>query len=175
MPLLDIIPPLATSGSLASFTAASLVVPELRERDTAGIIGELSVLLQRSGCVPDMLPFYHTALNQELLANSALECGIALPHARMSGIKQLQFAFGRTREPVNWGAKGSGPVQLIFLMAVPATDAACYLHLLACIAKLGGQPECLIQLRRAQTPDQILAVLQKIQLRQTQAIAAKDY
>jgi PTS system nitrogen regulatory IIA component len=113
-----------------------------------------------------MLPFYHTALNQELLTNSALGCGIAFPHARLSGVKQLQFAFGRTREPVLWGAKGSGRVQFIFLLAVPATDAASYLHLLASLARLGQQPELLAELRATGDAGGILAVLERIRLRQ---------
>ena len=83
----------------------ALIVPQLRERDTAGIVSELSQALQREGCVPDLLPFYQAALNQELLANSALDCGLAFPHARLSGVKRLQFAFGRTPEPIIWGAK----------------------------------------------------------------------
>jgi PTS system nitrogen regulatory IIA component len=143
-----------------------LIVPQLRERDTAGIIGELSQVLQRQGFVPDLLPFYHAALNQELLANSALECGLAFPHARLAGVKQLQFALGRTPVPVIWGAKGPWPVQLIFLLAVPATDAASYLHLLASLAKLGQQTERLAELRAAGNAEAILAVLAQIRLRQ---------
>ncbi len=153
-------------ATLAQFTRRTLVVPELRDRDTAGIISELSQVLQREGCVTDVLPFYHTALNQELLSNSAIECGLALPHARLNGVKRLTFALGRTPEPVIWGAKGSWPVQFIFLLAVPATDAAGYLHLLASLARLGQQPQILDQLRAAESAEAVLAVLEGIRLRQ---------
>ncbi|HWH70585.1 MAG TPA: PTS sugar transporter subunit IIA [Candidatus Sulfotelmatobacter sp.] len=152
--------------SLADYTRPALLVPQLRERDTPGIISELSQVLQRDRCVPDVLPFYHGALNQELLSNSALACGIAIPHARLSGVKQLQFAFGRTSQPVIWAAKASWPVQLVFLLAVPATDAASYLHLLACIARLGRQPDKLAQLRAADTPQAIWALLEQIRIRE---------
>jgi nitrogen PTS system EIIA component len=165
MPLLDISPQTTAASSLGDYTRASLILPELRERDTAGIIGELSLAMQKTGFVPDWLPFYHTALNQELLSTSALDCGLALPHARLSGVKRLQFAFGRTREPVIWCAKDSWRVQLVFLLAVPATDAACYLNLLASLAKLGTQPENLASLRSATGPDAIMAVLQRIKIR----------
>jgi len=166
MPLLDLTQKATVPGSLAAYTRTCLIVPELRERDTAGVISELSLVLQRGGGVPDMLPFYHTALNQELLADSALDCGLAFPHARLSGVKQLQFAFGRTRKPIMWGAKSIWPVQLVFLLAVPATDAASYLHLLASIATLGRQRDYLKGLHAAKTPEKILAVLRKIQIRQ---------
>jgi mannitol/fructose-specific phosphotransferase system IIA component (Ntr-type) len=151
--------------TLAHYTSTRLVVPRLRERDTAGIISELSQVLQREGCVADVLPFYHTALNHELMTNSAQESGIALPHGRLSGVKQLQFAFGRTPQPVVWGPKGSWPVQLVFLIAVPATDAACYLHLLASLTRLGEQPERLAALCAAENAEAVLAVLEQIRIR----------
>jgi fructose PTS system EIIBC or EIIC component len=155
----------ATQATLADHTGVGLIVPILRERDTAGIISELSQVLQRQGCLPDVLPFYHAALNQELLSNSALPCGIAFPHARLSVAKRLQFALGRAAQPVNWGTNGAAPVQLVFLLAVPATDATSYLHLLASLARLGEQRDFLQQLRAAEDAEAILAVLEKIRLR----------
>jgi len=163
---LDLLTQIAAPSSLASYTQASLILPQLRERDTAGIISELSLLLRDQGVVSDVLPFYHKALNQELLANSALDCGLALPHARLNGVKRLQFALGRVTEPVSWGGKGSGAVQLVFLLAVPATDAAGYLHLLASLARLGQQPRQLTALNSADSADEMLAVLQQIPIRQ---------
>ena len=151
--------------TLADYTHSGLIVPQLAERDTAGIIGELSQALQRQGCLPDLLPFYHAALNKELLSNSALPCGIAFPHARLGGVKQIQFALGRTPQPVIWGSKNSWPVQLIFLLAVPATDAAQYLPLLAALASLGQQEDRLAELRSASTTEGILAVLEKVTMR----------
>jgi mannitol/fructose-specific phosphotransferase system IIA component (Ntr-type) len=152
--------------SLADYTRPGLIVPGLRQRDAAGVISELSLLLQHEGCVPDVLPFYQAALNQELMTNSALDCGLAFPHARLSGVKRLQFAFGRTPTPIAWGAKSSWPVQFIFLLAVPATDAAAYLHLLASLARLGQRPDLLAQLRAAESADAIMAALEQIRLRQ---------
>jgi len=151
--------------TLARYTSKGLIVPRLRERDAAGVISELSQALQHEGCVPDVLPFYHTALNHELMTSSAHPCGLALPHGRLSGVKELRFAFGRTCEPVVWGPKGSSPVQLVFLLAVPATDAACYLHLLASLARLAQQPNTLEALRSASDSQSVLSILENIRIR----------
>lgn len=162
-------PPLETQtiapSSLAAYTRPDLIIPQLRQRDAAGIISELSLLLQRQGGVLDVLPFYHTALNQELLASSALECGIALPHARLSGVRKLQFALGRVAEPVPWGTKCARPVEWIFLLAVPATDAEHYLHLLGSLARLGQDTDRLEQLRSAAGAEEMLAVLERVPIR----------
>jgi mannitol/fructose-specific phosphotransferase system IIA component (Ntr-type) len=156
----------AAPATLAEYTRAALVVPELRERDTAGIISELSQVLQREGTVVDVLPFYHTALNQELLSNSALEPGLAFPHARMSGVKHLRFALGRAPQPVSWGARNSCGVRFVFLLAVPATDAASYLQLLASLARLGRQADLLAELGSARDAEAMLGVLERIKMRQ---------
>jgi mannitol/fructose-specific phosphotransferase system IIA component (Ntr-type) len=153
--------------ALSDYTRHQLIVPRLEHGDAAGIISELSQILQQGEIVPDVLPFYHAALNQELLANSGLECGIAFPHARLSGIRNLQFAFGRAVAPVAWGTRGSWPVEFIFLLAVPATDAACYLHLLASLARLGQRHDYLQELRVACTAEEILRVLGKVTIRQS--------
>jgi mannitol/fructose-specific phosphotransferase system IIA component (Ntr-type) len=155
----------AAPVSLADYTRPALIVPALRERDTAGIISELSHVLQREGSVPDVLPFYQAALNQEVLANSALESGLAFPHARLCGAKRLQFALGRAPEPIPWGGRNSWPVRLVFLLAVPATDAVAYLHLLASLARLGKQLDILAKLREADNTEVMLASLQQVRLR----------
>ena len=165
MPLDAVVNVALGSSTLADYTRPALIVPRLRERDTAGIINELSQVLQRQGCVADVLPFYQAALNQELLTTSALACGIAFPHARLSAVRQLQFALGRAPEPLIWGAKGPWPVQFVFLLSVPATDAANYLHLLASLARLGQQPDLLAELRAAENTEAILAVLERIKMR----------
>ena len=154
-----------TAITLADYTRAGLMIPQLRGSDAPGILGELSQALQQQGCLADVLPFYHAALNQELLNDSALESGIALPHARTSGIRDLQFALGRAPRPILWGNRRSAAVDLVFLMAVPPTDAARYLNLLASLARLGQQAELLAEIRDAHNAEALLAVLNKVRIR----------
>ena len=151
--------------TLADYTCVALIEPELGEPDAAGIISELSQALQREGTVSDLLPFYHAALNRELLTDSSVEAELAFPHARMSGVKQLRFAFGRAPAPVTWGARSSWGVRFVFLLAVPVTDAAGYLQLLASLARLGQHPDLLLELRAAADAGAILDVLDRIKVR----------
>jgi mannitol/fructose-specific phosphotransferase system IIA component (Ntr-type) len=163
----DLISRPVLSTSLAEYTRSTLIVSELREQNAPGIINELSQQLHTEGYVPDLLPFYQAALNQELLNDSESDCGVAFPHARLSGIRKLAFAYGRTGCPVSWGHKGSSPVEFIFLLAVPATDAAQYLHLLASLARLAKHPEILARLRGASSAEEVLRIFAEVNLRQT--------
>jgi PTS system nitrogen regulatory IIA component len=151
---------------LADYTRPALIVPELRERDTAGVVKELSQVLHEEGCVPDVLAFYHAALNHEFLVNSAMDCGVAIPHARLHGVANSSFAFGRAREPFSWGSAPSSAVQFVFLLAVPATDAAGFLHLLSALARLGREDRLLSGLQDRDSAEQIYQFFKEIKVRQ---------
>jgi mannitol/fructose-specific phosphotransferase system IIA component (Ntr-type) len=151
--------------TLADFTTPGLIIPHLRGQDVATVIQELSQALQREGRVPDLLPFYHAALNREFLVNTDMEAGIAFPHARLPGLKELSFALGRSGDPLKWGTRAARSVKLVFLIAVPATDSTQYLSLISGLARLAGDGRIVESLHHAQDTLQILEVLQQIRLR----------
>ena len=150
--------------TLAEFTRCELIVPRLGECDPAGILGELSRVLGRSGCVPDALSFYQAALHQESLSDSPTRSLIAVAHGRLGGVHRLQFALGRHPMPVLWSARNRRPVQLVFLLAVPATESACYLLLLSRLARLGQDAETVARLLAADDAPALLAVLAEARL-----------
>jgi len=151
--------------TLADFTNPGMIIPHLRGQEAASVIQELSSAMQREARVPDLLPFYHAVLNRECLASTDMEGGMALPHARLPGLKELSFAFGRSDQPLLWGARGARTVRLVFLFAVPATDSTQYLLLISGLARLAKEDRLLEKLHNAQDTFQILEVLQQVKLR----------
>ena len=154
----------ATLNTLADFTRPELIVTRLRESDPAGIIEELSRQFRAQGVVVDVLSFYHAAVNQEFLFNSATPAGFALPHARSPQVGRVTLAIGRISEPVIWGLRGSWPVETVFLIAVPPGDTTDYLALRSGLANLGRQVEMLARLRTAADAHEIFGLLQAIRL-----------
>ena len=151
---------------MAEFTRPELIIPKLRERDTAGVIKELSSVLHEQGCVPDLLAFYHAALNHEFLVNSVGDCEIALPHARLNGVRRACFSFGRSASAFSWASRPPRAVRFIFLLAVPATDAAGFLQLLSALARLGQQEQLMSELGGLNTVDRIMELFRQLTLRQ---------
>ena len=135
--------------TLADFTRLGLIVPHLVSRDATSAIHELSLTLQREGCVPDWLPFYHEALNREFLLSTDMEAGMAFPHARLPGLRELAFAFGRSDAPFTWGPGITQPVRMVFLLAVPSAAADHYLPLVSGLARLSGNGPLLDTIRGA--------------------------
>jgi mannitol/fructose-specific phosphotransferase system IIA component (Ntr-type) len=158
--------------TLADFTKPGLIVAHLRSRDATSAIHELSLAMQREGCVPDWLPFYHEALNREFLLGTDMEAGMAFPHARLAGLKELAFAFGRSDELFAWGPQVMHPVRMVFLLAVPATDSDHYLPLISGLARLSGNAPLLEKIRGAADSAEIIAVFRQVVLRGSPASVA---
>jgi mannitol/fructose-specific phosphotransferase system IIA component (Ntr-type) len=151
--------------TLADFTRAGLIIPHLASRDATSVIHELSLALQREACVPDWLPFYHEVLNREFLLSTDMEAGMAFPHARLPGLRELAFAFGRSDAPFAWGPGIAHPVRMVFLLAVPANGADDYLPLVSGLARLSANLPALDAIRSAVDPEGILAAFRGIELR----------
>ncbi len=151
--------------TLADFTRPGLIIPHLVSRDETSAIHELSLALQREGCVPDWLPFYHEALNREFLLSTDMEAGMAFPHARLPGLRELAFAFGRSDVPFAWGPGVTYPVRMVFLLAVPSTDPEHYLLLVSALARLSGNNPLLDAIRGAVDSAGIVAVFRQVVLR----------
>jgi mannitol/fructose-specific phosphotransferase system IIA component (Ntr-type) len=151
--------------TLADFTRSGLIIPRLVSRDAASVIHELSLALQREGCVPNWLPFYHEALNREFLLSTDMEEGLAFPHARLSGLRELAFAFGRSDVSFAWGPETTRQIRLVFLLAVPANGADDYLPLVSGLARLSANLSVLDAIRGAADAEGILAAFRGIELR----------
>ena len=155
--------------TLAELTNPALLIPDLEGKDVATVIAELSQALQHEGRVPDWRAFSQAALNRESLVSTETQAGMAFPHARLAGLKEVSFALGRKREPFLWGAGTpaafGASVRLVFLVAAPEDDSMKYLSLISGLVRLTKAPALVEELYAAQNAGQMLAVLQQVELR----------
>lgn len=80
--------------TVGEFTELSLLVPQLLGADQASAIHALSHRLQGAGRIEDSLTFFQAALQRDYLSSSAIEGGMAFPHARAHGIHRFSLALG---------------------------------------------------------------------------------
>lgn len=150
--------------TLADFTAPDLILPRLRGEESAAAIKELTEALHSGKRVPDSLPFYQSALNREFMAGTDMEAGMAFPHARIAGLKEVSFALGRSPGPLRWGHQALASVRLVFLLAVPATDAAQYLLVISGLARLSRDTGLVARLNEAADAQEMHEVLRQVRL-----------
>lgn len=86
---------------------------------------------------------------RERLGSTGLGHGVAVPHGRTSGLAKAVGAFLRLDRPIEFGAPDSGPVDLLFALAVPEHFTHQHLQLLAELAERFGDEGFRAALRRA--------------------------
>ncbi|MFM5929633.1 MAG: PTS sugar transporter subunit IIA [Novosphingobium sp.] len=73
---------------------------------------------------------------RERLGSTGFGRGVAIPHARISGLQRPVAAFLRLENPVAFDAADGLPVDLVFGLLSPETAGAAHLHALAAISRL---------------------------------------
>lgn len=72
---------------------------------------------------------------REDMGSTGIGLGIAIPHARLSGITRPLGLFARLARPVDFAAIDGKPVDLVFLLLTPAAGSTDHLAALACVAR----------------------------------------
>jgi nitrogen PTS system EIIA component len=108
------------------------------------------------------LPADHIAfelLKREELGSTGTGGGVAIPHARIQGITKPLGVLAKLRQPIDFDAIDGQPVDLVFVLLLPATTECGQLGTLASIARKLGAPEALVQLRRAKNVSELYSAM----------------
>ena len=73
---------------------------------------------------------------RERLGSTGFGRGVAIPHARIDGIKSPTVAVMRLREPVDFHAADGLPVELVIGLLSPENGGVSHLHALASISRM---------------------------------------
>ena len=76
------------------------------------------------------------ALARERIMSTGIGGGVAVPHARLTGIKAPAVAVGLSKEGVNFDAPDGGQVHAVFLILTSRDDDGAQLEILADIARI---------------------------------------
>ena len=96
---------------------------------------------------------------REQLGSTALGDGVAIPHGRISGTRDVEALFLRLIKPLPFDADDGQPVDLIFALAVPKHCTEDHSKLLSSIADRFSDPELLERLRSAADANEIWQLL----------------
>jgi mannitol/fructose-specific phosphotransferase system IIA component (Ntr-type) len=143
---------------LLSLLGPKVFQPELKAETARGAIAELAALAaEPSGLAADAIA--ETAWKRELIEPTGIGHRLALPHARLKGLKQPLVVVGLSETGIEFDAPDGQSAQAVFLLLTPDDDPALQLELSADIARVFRDPHVLEPLLRANTFVEFLAVL----------------
>ena len=96
---------------------------------------------------------------RERLGSTAVGEGVSIPHARIDGIEKIQGFFLRLAKPINMDAVDDKPVDLFFILLVPAEADQDHLRMLSRIARLLRGAGMQAEIRAASSKAEIVALI----------------
>jgi nitrogen PTS system EIIA component len=107
------------------------------------------------------LPADHIAtelLKREQLGSTGTGGGVAIPHARIEIGKPLGL-LAKLRQPIDFDAIDGQPVDLVFVLLLPAAPESGQLDALASVARKLRAPETLARLRHANNASELYSTM----------------
>jgi Kef-type K+ transport system membrane component KefB len=127
--------------SVLEFFLRDAIAANLKETDRDATIGRLCEIAAEQEHIAQADLLYKAVLARENAAGTAMEEGVAVPHARTELIKRPLVVFGRSLRGNEWNSPDGKPAQFIFLILTPKTDDEAQVQILGHIARAMSKPQ----------------------------------
>lgn len=143
---------------LASLVDPSRVVFGARANDKEQLLLDLA---SRAAAALNLDPkaILNALRAREELGSTGLGEGFALPHARIEGLDHFFGMFARLKRPVHFDSIDAKPVDLVFLLLIPATAQGEHLAALAAVSRHLRDKEFAARLRGASSVAALCSLL----------------
>ena len=127
--------------------------------DQLDAISKLVDLQEKNGYLRDKSTYRSAIYAREDITSTAMDGGIAIPHAKSSVVESPCVSFMTLNKGVDWDAWDHSMSDILFMIAAPMEGDE-HLRLLTYITTLLAElPKLADQLRAAQTPEEVYALL----------------
>jgi PTS system nitrogen regulatory IIA component len=143
---------------LGDFISPDSVIPALKAKSKKQLLQDLSARAARLTGLSER-EIFDVLLQRERLGSTGLGHGMAIPHAKLHGLKRIFGLFARLAEPVDFEAVDGEKVDIVFLLLAPEGAGADHLKALARISRLLRETSAVEKLRACKDAAALYAVL----------------
>ncbi len=149
---------------LSDIVIADAIVPELEGQTRDQVISELVKALAEAGAitqksVPEMI---RAVLKRENQATTGIGKGVALPHAKVQGVRKPMATIGRSGKGIDFNALDSKPVYSVILLLSDPHKPDEHLQAMETIFKRVQRDMFRKLLRQSQSVDQIVELIEEM-------------
>ena len=120
--------------NIKDFLSPENVIADLHVSDKAGLLRDLARRVAGTLNIPTER-IASELLKREELGSTGTGGGVAIPHARMPEVKKPYGILARLDKAIEFSAIDSKPVDMVFLLLLPAAPAGEQLTALASVAR----------------------------------------
>jgi PTS system nitrogen regulatory IIA component len=143
---------------LTDFLDFDAIKPALPAGNKRALLNQLANIASSRLDLPSAA-ILETISEREKLGSTGFGQGVAIPHGKVEGLKDIYCLFVRLSEPVGYKAVDRKPVDLVFLLLSPPAAGAEHLKALAAISRVIRNAATLEKMRGARSRDALAAVL----------------
>lgn len=121
---------------LSEILAVDNIIPELTAKDKKSVLGELSEVIARYDANIDKDMLLKVLIEREHLGSTGIGDGVAIPHGKLSSVKQPIVSFGRSKKGLDFDSMDGQPAFLFFLLLAPENSSGVHLQVLTKIARI---------------------------------------
>jgi mannitol/fructose-specific phosphotransferase system IIA component (Ntr-type) len=133
------------------------VLLQVRARKPANALRQIIQLLAANGKIREPGKFLETVLAREQVNPSAVENGVAFPHARTDLVQEIVLGIGRSRSGIPF--REGKRAHLIFVIGVPQRLVNDYLICLGTLVRILQDDLTRAALLQAETPQEFVRVI----------------
>ena len=153
----EVIPLLLPMNQIAKLLPLANILLGLEAGSKKRVFEQAGLLFEnQQGIARDRV--YDALFAREKLGSTGLGQGIAIPHGRIKGLKEVVGGFLRLAAPVQFDSPDGKPVNLVFVLLVPEAATERHLQILSELAQMFSEPGFRERLGAAADPATIHAM-----------------
>ncbi len=158
---------------LSDMINKNLILLNLNSKEKKTIIEEIAGLFYQEKVIKDKNSFVDAIKKREGIESTAIGEGVAIPHGKSEGVKELKVAFARSSEGVDFKSLDKKSVHLIFMIAAPLAAKVEYLQCVAKIARLLKSKSLKEKLLSAENSKEVMNIIKSFDKQLPEKLAVK--
>lgn len=146
--------------SIIEFFSKRFIIDDIIATHKEAAIKEICELASLEQNMPSAESIQSAVVERENTIGTALEEGLAIPHARFLSLRRPVIVFGRSIKGIDWDSPDGKLTHFIFLILIPERDPDIQVQILRVIVKAFANPELRDELFNANDKDNIWSILQ---------------
>jgi PTS system nitrogen regulatory IIA component len=144
---------------ITEILSADMIVPELKGTAKPQVLRELAQPLAAKHRELDLGAITAVLSERERLGSTAIGDGIAIPHGKIAGVRQILGTFGRHKAGVDFESLDGRPTHLFFALVAPEDSTSLHLKALARVSRLFKDTSFRERLMAAQDTGEIFRLI----------------
>lgn len=140
---------------IADSLSIDTIIPSLTSTDKVEVLKELAEKLSEAHPIINKERLIEALIEREKLCSTAVDSGVAIPHAKLSGISDIILGFGKSDKGLEFDSLDRHPTNLFIVLLSPENSTGQHIELLARISMIFKKSELRSELLKASSEQDI--------------------